>query len=76
VQCTKISPEFAFGGQRSKVKVTRDKKEKCDIFPESSSRAPSCAAVVASAATPVGKSAHADFIPWTLQCTVGVIGPI
>ena len=24
VHCTKISPEFEFGGQRSKVKVTRD----------------------------------------------------
>jgi len=28
VQCTKISPEFVCQGQRSKVKVTRDKNEK------------------------------------------------
>jgi len=33
VQCTKISPEFEFGNQRSKVKVTTDKKtKKCGIF--------------------------------------------
>jgi len=28
VHCTKISPEFEGQGQRSKVKVTRDKNEK------------------------------------------------
>ena len=28
VHCTKISPEFEGQGQRSKVKVTRDKKTK------------------------------------------------
>jgi len=28
VHCTKISSEFEFGGQRSKVKVTRDHKKK------------------------------------------------
>ena len=45
---------------RSKVKVTGDKKnEKVGIFGESSSGAPSCVALLASAATPVGESAHA-----------------
>jgi len=28
VQCAKISPEFEFGGQRTKVKVTGTKKRK------------------------------------------------
>jgi len=34
VRCTKISPEFEFQGQRSKVKVkvTDDKNEKCGIL--------------------------------------------
>jgi len=32
VRCTKISPEFEFGDQRSKVKVTRDKKRKSAAF--------------------------------------------
>jgi len=33
VQCTKISPEFKFGGQRSKVKVTRDKNKNLPSHP-------------------------------------------
>ena len=28
MHCTKISPEFEFGGQSSKVKITGDKKSK------------------------------------------------
>jgi len=32
VQCTKISPELEFGGQRSKVKVSRDKKQSAAFF--------------------------------------------
>ena len=53
----KISPEFEFGGQRSNVKVTRNKKRKsATFFREQSSRA----RVVSSASsTPVGKSSHA-----------------
>ena len=56
MHCTKISPEFEFGGQRSKVKVTRDKKT--DFFSE----AVLGARVVSSASsTPVGESAHAVY---------------
>ena len=52
MHCTKISFEFEFGGQRSKkVKVTRDNKRKnAAFFRESSSGAPSCAALHAGAA--------------------------
>jgi len=60
VQCTNISSEFEFVGQRSKAKVTRTKNEKGGIFRERSSG--SGARVVSSAScTPVGKSAHAVY---------------
>jgi len=32
VYCTKISPEFEFGGSMSKVKLTRDRKQKSVAF--------------------------------------------
>ena len=55
---TKISHEFEFGGQRSKVKVTRDKeKKKCGIVFGSGPRGAPVVSSVSS--TPVGKSAHA-----------------
>jgi len=51
VHCANVSPEIEFGCQRSKVKVTGDKKsKKCSIF---------SGAVLKGASTPVGKSAHA-----------------
>jgi len=51
VHCKKVSLQFEFKALRSKVKVTRDKKtKKCGIF---------SGAVMAGAATPVVKSAHA-----------------
>ena len=66
MQCTKISTKFEFGGQKSKVKVTRHKKnEKVRQFVlESSSGVwSSCAifsgVVLGGVATPVRKSAHA-----------------
>ena len=51
VHCTKISPEFKRQNERSKVKVTGTKKTKSAAF--------FSGAVLAGAATPVGKSAHA-----------------
>jgi len=66
VQCTKISPEWECQSQRSKVKVTVDKKnEKCGILFGICPlvRGPRAAlfsgAVLGSASTPMGKSAHA-----------------
>ena len=32
MHCTKISPEFEFGGQRSKINVTRDKRKSAAFF--------------------------------------------
>jgi len=67
VHCTKISPELEFGvkGQRSKSPGT-NKTKKCGILFGSRplGRGPDrkpffSAAVLAGAATPVGKSAHA-----------------
>ena len=43
MNCTKIAPEFEFGDQMSKVKVTKDKKtKKCGIFFGGAPRSASC----------------------------------
>jgi len=48
VPCTKISPELEFGVQRSKVKVTRDKKrQSAGFFRERSSQTRSSVALCA-----------------------------
>jgi len=57
VHCTKISPKFEFGGQKSKVKVTRDKKRKSVAF--FGERSSGAQVVSSASSTPVGKSAHA-----------------
>jgi len=66
MHCTVISPEFECQGQRSKVKVTGDKKRKSATFCSGvvlwgarSSCGIFSAAVLGGASTPVGKSAHA-----------------
>ena len=66
MHCTKISSEFDCQDQRSKVKVTGDKKRKSAAFRSGvvlcgavRVRQPFSGAVLGGASTPVGKSAHA-----------------
>jgi len=64
VHCTKISPEFEFGGQRSRSPGTKKRKVRHFVRVSSSGARSSCGIFFGSdpggAATPVGKSAHAD----------------